>query len=247
MPEFFQMTLDWRKWLASQALPHLVNAAAVWSAVEANGPLPPFVLKNGQVIHHAPQDEPEYLFCEVFVFASYFDRGFYSPRQGDTVLDCGANVGFFALWLSALSPQVRIHCFEPSSDARSRLTLNIASNELTDRLLVYPFGLLDCCCYAGLKQTWASGHRSFFEYDRVLPDASETCECISLERAVELCNAQHLDLLKIDVEGAELEILEGASEATLHKVRRIVVEYHDYIRPDCGRRVLARLKSTRIS
>lgn len=138
MPEFFQTTLDQRRWLASQALPHLLNADAVWSAVEENGPLPPFVLRSGRVIYHAPQDEPEYLFWETFVSGSYFDHEFYSPRRGNIVLDCGANVGFFALWLSALSPGVRIHCFEPASDARARLALNIASNELSDRLSTVP-------------------------------------------------------------------------------------------------------------
>jgi hypothetical protein len=43
--------------------------------------------------------------------------------------------------------------------------------------------------------------------------------------------------LKVDVEGAEIEILEGVDAETLAKLRRVVVEFHDLFRPGCRERV----------
>lgn len=228
--------------LISLALPHLKNSEEVWAAATAESPLPPFALKSGHIIHHAPEDEPEFLFYEQFVVDSYLPAWFYSPKPQDVVLDCGANMGMFAIRLAVSAPGITVHCFEPAAAARSRLHANIAANSLFGHTSIHPFAIAGHCGSVALYHTWASGHRSIFHYDRVLSGHAEECECVDLNRAVEICNSDRIDLLKIDVEGAEIEILEPASFETLSAVKRIVVEYHDHIRPDSSRRVLQRLK-----
>ena len=228
--------------LISLALPYLANPEEVWAAASSESRLPPFALKTGHVIHHAPEDEPEFLFYEQFVADSYLPAWFYSPKPGHVVLDCGANMGMFAIRLAVAAPGITVHCFEPAASARSRLHANLAANNLLGHAAIHPLAIAGHCGSVVLYHTWASGHRSIFAYDRVLSGAGEECECVDLNRAVEMCNADRIDLLKIDVEGAEIEILEAASDATLSAVRRVVVEYHEHIRPGRGQRVLERLR-----
>jgi hypothetical protein len=52
-----------------------------------------------------------------------------------------------------------------------------------------------------------------------------------------------VDLLKLDVEGAELEIIEGASQMDWGRVRRIALEFHNFIRSDTGLRVANALRA----
>ena len=67
------------------------------------------------------------------------------------------------------------------------------------------------------------GAEGFDEADEVV---ATTLDALFAKHAIERC-----DLLKIDVEGAEYDVLHAASEATLRRIRRIAGEYHD-IRPD---------------
>jgi hypothetical protein len=64
---------------------------------------------------------------------------------------------------------------------------------------------------------------------------STSLDAIFAEREIEQC-----DLLKMDCEGAEYEILFAASDDTLRRIRRIVLEYHDWVVP-FGHRDLARM------
>ena len=50
---------------------------------------------------------------------------------------------------------------------------------------------------------------------------------VSLDQVIERCAGQGpLNLVKMDVEGAETDILEGAAQSTLKKIRQFVLEYH---------------------
>jgi FkbM family methyltransferase len=231
-----------RRALVSLCLPLLKNAADVQWALDSGLVLPAFVLNNGYTIKHRSDDELEFLFYETYICDSYL-RGFYIPTAHDTILDIGANIGVFALRLLTLNDAVNIHCFEPAADTRKRLKENVLCNGVAARIAIHPFAVYDRCGPAQLRMTRASGHRSLFDYDRVISLDSEACQCVDLAAALKLCQSDVVALIKIDVEGAEPEILESASDETLARVARIVVEYHDYIRPHCGDRVVSRLRN----
>jgi FkbM family methyltransferase len=129
------------------------------------------------------------------------------------------------------------------------LTENVARNGLEDTIRVYPDALLDREATVPLRLTALSGNRSLFARADASAEAAELVHSVPLGGALDLCGAPALALLKLDVEGAELEILEGASDATLARVARVVLEYHDFIRAGCCARVkqrLARAGFTRI-
>jgi hypothetical protein len=48
------------------------------------------------------------------------------------------------------------------------------------------------------------------------------------------CGLDHIDLLKLDIEGAEKDVFEAADLQWMDRVRTIAVELHDRMRPGCG-------------
>lgn len=213
------------------------NWREVWSAYRVNAPIPTLELRGGLTIEHGPGDKPILVFREIFLDQCYTRGGFYRPRLQDVVLDVGANIGVFALWLQSRARGVPVHCFEPASDTRTRLERNLAANHLEGFVHVHPCAVTNVCSMVSLKRAESSGETSLFPHATTLHGAEELVPTITLAEAVALTSASSIDFLKIDVEGSEIEIVEGADAETWGKIERVAIEYHDLFRPGCRERV----------
>jgi FkbM family methyltransferase len=127
-------------------------------------------------------------------------------RSYDTIVELGANVGFYTVLFSKLFPDVNVYSFEPSRIAYRRLLDNLAINRCAN---VFPFncavaseaGFLDFHEPAG-HLTNGSLHAAFarrFAQDVRITKAA-SMSGVEIQR---LCQASQRLLLKIDVEGAE--------------------------------------------
>lgn len=224
--------------LATQAR-HFSNWKEVYGAFRRGQPLPTLELRGGLTLQHGPADDIWSLFHEIFVERCYATPDFYVPQKEHCVLDCGANIGTFALYLQSVAPGIRVHCFEPASDTRSRLERNIKANHLETQVTIHPCAVFDHEGELELPKATFAGSASVFG-ENTTGDAVEKVRCITLAQAIELCKTSHVDLLKVDVEGAELEILENAdtvSPPLWPRIQRVVMEYHEAIRPGCRERI----------
>jgi FkbM family methyltransferase len=220
---------------------HLENWNDVWSAYCSNRELPPLRLKAGITIHHERVDPVPFLFYEIFLLQAYTGGGFYKPHPSDVVIDCGANIGVFALFIAGACKEVRIHCFEPCRETRGRLEYNIRRNGLASTIYIHPFAIFDSECKLDLKNAPSTGDSSFFDRETA-PVSHEIADCVSLKTALHICGEEKVDLLKIDAEGAELEIVESAGLETWRRIGKVAVEYHEAIRPGCKEKLLKHLK-----
>jgi FkbM family methyltransferase len=59
-------------------------------------------------------------------------------------------------------------------------------------------------------------------------------DTITMTDLMDIYNLNHIDLLKIDIEGAELDIFSKGSLDWISKVNCIVIELHDWIQPGCS-------------
>lgn len=126
-------------------------------------------------------------------------------RQWRKAVDIGAHVGF---WAMHLQPKFReVHAFEPVKAHRECL----AKNCKPDNLVVYPYALGTERGFVGIKTTPGSSGDS-----RVVKDGD-----IGM-RPLDEFEMQEVDLVKIDCEGYELKVLQGAVE-TLKANRPVVV------------------------
>jgi FkbM family methyltransferase len=144
-------------------------------------------------------------------------------HRGDIVVDVGAHVGVFAIYLAKRHPGITVLAFEPDPVNFSNLLANIAINGVTNvvahRLAVThdgrPFTLdtpPDNSAAAGGYYTRADGY------------ARSTADSITLDQIFERNAIGRCKLLKIDCEGAEYEILTNTS--VLDRVEWLSGEFH---------------------
>lgn len=139
-------------------------------------------------------------------------------RPGMRVLDVGANIGEVALYAAKrVAPGGSVICFEPMSPLAAVLRENIRRNAATNvevvpkavaeqagQAVLYAPGerFHDGSAHAGLATLYGKG-------ERAVPAGS--IEVTTLDRFVEEAKLDRVDLIKIDVEGAELPVLRGAA------------------------------------
>jgi FkbM family methyltransferase len=151
---------------------------------------------------------------------------FETDNSTPFVVDCGANIGMSVLYFKGLYPEARVLAFEPDPSAFACLRANVTEN-----------GLLDVRI-ENAAVAWAEGETDFF-YDRAdpaslrmsivrerMPKDRRTVRAVQLSRFLD----EEVDFLKIDVEGAELDVLGELDEAgKLRLVKQMLVEYHHHI------------------
>ncbi|MHA4812694.1 hypothetical protein ACX0G9_31685, partial [Flavitalea flava] len=84
-----------------------------------------YTLANGLPILGANQNEVRFLYQEIFAELCYLKHGIGLGQEG-CVLDVGANIGFFTVFLHVLAPALRIYSFEPVPEVYGYLSRNRA-------------------------------------------------------------------------------------------------------------------------
>lgn len=147
------------------------------------------------------------------------------------IVDIGANEGYWTLALKRDNPATRIIALEPNPLAYELLERNIAANRLSDVTLL-PFAAgkqSGSANFQIIKQVTSIGAFSLMRTGRPwLTEDMLTNLKVDVTTLDELWQTQHLgvvDLVKIDTEGGELDILQGAG-SVLGKIRLLELEYH---------------------
>lgn len=136
-------------------------------------------------------------------------------REVRTILDIGANAGFFSLAAREYYPEAVIHAYEPNPRILPFLSANTAGLGIR----VYPEAVSDQSGFAAMIDTGPSNAAR----TRTAEDASSGIRQISLATAMERMGGA-VDLLKLDCEGAEWEMLR--LDGCWDSVRNIRMEYH---------------------
>lgn len=129
-----------------------------------------------------------------------------------TIFDVGANVGDYALSSQSIFPDARIYCFEPSPSAFAMLRRNLRKYE---NIKIRNIGLSDSSKKMNLfSNKKGSGFGSVYQrrLDHIGLKLSHK-ETIHLETLQDVCKKEKvrtIDLLKLDVEGHEYSVLQGA-------------------------------------
>lgn len=144
-----------------------------------------------------------------------------SPEVYDTVVDIGANIGLFAIY--AYDKAKKIYCVEPFSKNVNNLSKTIVANELTN-IALFRYAIM------GEKKTGTVLHNSKYSDIQIGKEGDEGAEkvgCITLNQFLDEIKADKVDLLKIDIEGAEAEVFDAPDfNLAAKKIRRIIGETH---------------------
>jgi FkbM family methyltransferase len=141
-------------------------------------------------------------------------------RDARTVVDVGACVGGWALEAVARCPSANIVCFEISTPTRQRLVEVVGGQP---RIRVMPTGLADRPGTLRVKHfptqpEWTSIH----DYPHDAPSVWRDEAVSTGDLALDELGVTTVDLLKIDVEGAEMSVLHGFAEALERGAIRVI-------------------------
>ncbi|MGW1198705.1 FkbM family methyltransferase [Streptomyces sp. NPDC002536] len=199
------------------------------------------------------RSETEFLHREIFTGNAYFRHGITLPA-GAVVVDVGANIGMFTLRVALHSPGARIIAVEPVAELADAVALNAELHEVDATVLrtalgraegetsftFYPNNSVMSGRFADadedldvLKGYLLTGEnsRQGEHLDRLAADRMSArprrVPLTTLTAVVHEHGLARIDLLKIDVEKAEAEVLDGIDEGVWPRIDRIVVEVHD--------------------
>jgi FkbM family methyltransferase len=128
-----------------------------------------------------------------------------AARPGTVALDVGANVGAYALVLGQwVRPGGRVYAFEPAAEAFAGLARHVTLNRLDGIVVPLNVAVAESTGRAAFAVDGVSGANR-------LGHGAETVETVTLD---DFCAREGLrpTVVKVDVEGAELEVLRGARE-----------------------------------
>jgi FkbM family methyltransferase len=159
--------------------------------------------------------------------------GYYEPIQSDIFLelgnnsghflDIGANMGFYSLALAAENKNLFVSSFEPQPDVFKKLRTNIELNDLQNRIKPINMGLGnqkdELTMY--VPKFTGTGGASFKNLHK---DEGDAVEIIVPVDSLDTLETGEIDLIKIDVEGFELNVITGASALVARSKPTIMAE-----------------------
>jgi FkbM family methyltransferase len=151
--------------------------------------------------------------------------------EGAVTLDIGANIGITALIAREASPNGEVHAFEPSKEIFGYLERNVRHNDVTGVTLVNSaVGATDGQVTFHTDAYQAGSHivsDSHVAYDHVSRD-QEPVTLVSLDSYCRAHSFGHIDLIKIDVEGFELDVLRGARDICRNFNPIVIAEFNTW-------------------
>jgi len=170
---------------------------------------------------------------DVFVFEQVFiDQGYDFPLvdlRPKLIIDAGANVGYTSVFFPHRYPGARILALEPESSNYELLLRNTAPYQNTTPIKAALWNKTGRVAIGNPEsEKWA------FRVTNTGLTNGPTIEALTVEDLLAMGGSEHVDTLKLDIEGAEKELFESNYEAWLGKVRVMMIELHDQLVAGCS-------------
>lgn len=182
-----------------------------------------------------------YTFAEIFLRDVYQDGISHVPEKVTSFVDLGAHIGLTSLLFSLSFPNVRVVCVEPVLENVSVLRRNMILNNLSWNIIQKAVGTVNGTREFYGSQWWSSG--------TIVPEVGKArisdpqrpecflalppfnVEVITIDSLLKSIHIDFVDVLKIDIEGAEALII-NENANWLSQVGLILLDIHQkYIDP----------------
>ncbi len=155
-------------------------------------------------------------------YKEIYADGFYlfkSDNPAPVILDCGANVGMSLLYFKHLYPEARITAFEAEAEIVQLLRSNLIRNKIED-IEIVPKAVWKDTDGVWFGSEEADSSSIYSKAEKKLIPSGRLKDYIEKESSI--------DFLKMDIEGAEIEVLDDCKNSLAH-VKNLFVEFHSYI------------------
>lgn len=194
---------------------------------------------------------------EIFKKGRYDHPGF-KIQETDTVVDIGANMGFFSIWAAQKAQKGKIFALEPVKESFDLMQLNIKKNGIRNIQPVQAAVGIEGKCLEIVKYPGfnAINHLNgntptivtkllvgFLTSQGLRRRVIEKISTISLDHIIEENKIDRIDYLKLDCEGGEFNILRTLSDKGFAKICKIAMEFHEFKLGDRYQELVDILKS----
>lgn len=157
-------------------------------------------------------------------------------RKMDTFFDVGSNIGYYTVLACAENNQVNVHSFEPAVGSFTYLKKNVAINNIEQQVKAEETALTDI----SHSLTFHEAVNNKYQHTRYVLSGESNASTKELNREFriyevkgitldEYCEKNAINsigLIKIDTEGAELNILKGGCQTISSQLPIIICEIH---------------------
>jgi FkbM family methyltransferase len=171
---------------------------------------------------------------DVLLYRQIFERAEYAvpvSRPPRVIVDAGANVGLSAVYFAHRFPDARIIAIEPEAHNFALLASNVADypNVIPVKAALWHTNTVVDLFDPGLGPWgYVVGHRAD------CPGAwRQFTDAVTLDKVIHTHGLDRIDLLKMDIEGAEREVLADPSP-WIDRVDALIVELHERKKAGCG-------------
>ncbi len=149
----------------------------------------------------------------------------FSKNDAPVFLDCGGHIGTFAMYVKSMLPNAKVWSLEPVPNNQDLFKKNIALNQL-DNVTLIPFALYGS---SGTFYIDLAGKQfDAVNITSVKPSHEEfiQIEALTLDQILQQYQIPSIDLLKMDIEGAEYNIFQDSLDSLSKNVKRLIMEFH---------------------
>jgi FkbM family methyltransferase len=172
-----------------------------------------------------------FMFYEVWSKKDYDIPGFAFTRDM-TVIDIGANQGFFSLY--AASQGATVYAFEPCEDNLEILHWNVSKNGFQRSIKIVNAAVTDrqgeVDLFVGFDSSGSVISGAVTTRDQYTTGTqiqARAVKSVTLDSLLDEFHIERCDFLKMDCEGAEYEILASTSRESFSRIARISMECHE--------------------
>ena len=143
------------------------------------------------------------------------------------IVDAGAHIGCSALFFAESFPRANIVAIEPHSENYQLLLRNTRDQQRIRAIHAAVWHRPEAVVIANERSDpWGFQFKSAGK-------ESTTIQGLTVSSAMRECGLERIDLLKLDVEGAEKDIFDAGDLDWMTRTHAIIIELHDRFRPGC--------------
>lgn len=230
------MNISRRPWVhvksSAQILKHFKNPLLITLLRLGLIRLPYFLYRlNKSDLHYSMLARPTttsmadlFILRDVLINETYSDVLPLLPQQALRIVDIGANLGSFTIWMNRRCGVKEAFCFEPEPDSFKLLNFNLALNECTNaKTFQYAIGGESRQGLLALKQDSPGGTCLYSDFSG--NPAAKPISILSFEQLLKGVEG-NFDLLKMDCESSEWEILDKTDPDQFKRFPVLLAETH---------------------
>jgi FkbM family methyltransferase len=147
-----------------------------------------------------------------------------------TIIDGGCNIALASIYFASQFPNAMIAGIEPDSKNFEQAVLNTRHLK---NVKLFKAGIWNKNCFLETKSEPNLGEWGITvrETDQA---KSNTIKAMTIDTIMFENNFQTIDILKLDIEGAEFEVFQSGFQSWLPKTRIIMIELHDFMKKNCS-------------